>query len=288
MSQKIKISTDSTSDIPKDLLEKHNITMIPLTILANETEYKDGVDISYNEFYKLMEECEQIPTSSAITPFTYCAFFEKIFNEGYTDLIHVAINSKGSSTYQNSLMAVEMFFSEHPEAKDKLNIHILDSKTYSMAYGLGVVEAAKLNESGKSVDEIIDFLKDWIEHAKAVFVPLDLKVVKKSGRVSAAAAFVGDVMGIKPIIAFIDGEAVITEKVRGEKAVISKLVDYCNSERKSGTPYALARVNNDSAFASLKELADEKIGDENRMEYNLGCIITMNTGPNAIGIIYRT
>lgn len=227
---KIKIATDSTADIPKELCEKWNISVLPLTIIHEDNEYCDGMDISKQEFYEILETAEKLPTSSQVTVDRYIGLFEQCCNEGYTDLIQVTLNSKGSGTYQAAELAKSMFFESNPEACKNFRIHIIDSKTYSMAYGIPVIEAAQMIEGGATVQEVIDHIEEWLQNTRPVFVPLNLKCVKKSGRISPAAAFVGDVIGLKPLITFEDGEAKIIDKARGEKPAISTLVERCLKE----------------------------------------------------------
>lgn len=214
---KVKIATDSTADIPKDLCEKWNISVLPLTIMYEDKEYRDGIDFSKQDFYEILETAQKLPTSSQVTVNMYTELFTQCREEGYTDLIQVTLNSKGSGTYQAAELAKTLFFESHQEAREKFHIHIIDSKTYSMAYGLPVIEAAQMIDSGADVQEVIDHIEEWLQHTRPVFVPLTLKCVKKSGRVSPAAAFVGELMGLKPLITFEDGEAKIIGKARGDK-----------------------------------------------------------------------
>lgn len=281
---KIKISTDSTSDIPAFLREELNISVLPLTILYQDKEYQDGVDITPAEFYKILDEATVLPTSSQVQATEYLRLYQKTFEEGYTDLIHVSLNAKGSGNYQAAVMSRDMFFEEHPEAN--LTIHIIDSRTYSMAYGMAVVEAARMAKDGASVEEIKAHIADWVEHTRPMFVPLNLKCVKKSGRISPAAAFVGDAIGLKPLITFEDGEAKILSKARGEHKAIAALVDICKKERRPGTSYCLVYGSNVAAFEALKAACADF--DQPPMAiYNVGCIIGINTGPDMIGILYR-
>ena len=119
-------------------------------------------------------------------------------------------------------------------------------------------------------------------------MPLNLKCVKKSGRISPAAAFVGDVIGLKPLITFEDGEAKILEKVRGDNNAISALLERCLKERRPGTNYALIYGNNTEAFGKLKNACTAALDIPPIAEYQVGCVIGINTGPNIVGILYRT
>lgn len=285
---KIRIATDSTADIPKSFREELNIAVLPLTILAGDKEYRDGVDIQPSEFYKIIDASTKLPASSQVSTTLYTQLFEETWKEGYTDLIHVTINSKGSGTYQAAVMSRDMFYEDHPEAKETLQIHILDSMTYSMSYGIPVIEAARMIRDGASLEAVLSFLEEWLLHARPMFVPLNLKYVKKSGRISPAAAFVGDAIGLKPLITFEDGEAKILSKARGENVAITALVQTCLKERKPGTSYAIVHGYNMEALDKLRKACAEVMDQPPLTEYEVGCVIGINTGPDMVGIIYRT
>lgn len=285
---KIKIATDSTADIPKSFCEELNISVLPLTILADEKEYRDGVDITPAEFYKIIDASKKLPMSSQVSSILYGELFEETWKAGYMDLIQVTLNSKGSGTYQSAVLSRSLFYEEHLEAKEQFSIHIIDSKTYSMGYGIPVIEGAQLAKAGASVHEVIDHIEEWLVHSRPVFVTLDLRCVKKSGRVSPAAAFVGDAIGLKPVITFEDGDAKIIDKARGERKAISALVKRCMKERRTNTNYAIVYGYNTEALELLKEVCTEVMDKPPIAEYQVGCVISINTGPNMIGILYRT
>ena len=285
---KIKISTDSTADIPQSFCEELNISVLPLTVVADEKEYRDGVDITPQEFYRIIDASKKLPVSSQVASVLYTELFEETWKAGYTDLIQVTINSKGSGTYQAAVLSRNLFYEEHPEAKEQLSIHLIDSQTYSMAYGIGVIEGVQMVRQGASVAEVIAHIEEWLPHARPMFVPLNLKCVKKSGRISPAAAFVGDAIGLKPLITFEAGEARIIGKVRGERKAISALVEQCQKERRPGTNYALVYGSNQEAFGALKEACAQIMDQPPIAEYPVGCVIAINTGPDMIGILYRT
>lgn len=286
MIEKVKISTDSTSDISPELCQKLDISLLPIVLITEDKEYRDGIDITPEEFYPVLAATDKLPSSSAVTPYLYTQLFEETYKDGYTDQIHVTINSKGSGTHQNALLAREMFYQEHPEAKNDFNIHIIDSMTYSMGYGLAVIEAAKMAKNNESTDSILATIEDILTHSRILVIPLDLKCVKKSGRVSAAAAFVGDAIGLKPIITFENGESKILEKVRGEKSAFKRLIEMFREEYVPGKPYTMAKAANLEAAAALRSALQTELNTDDVFEFSLGCIISLNIGQNAIGIVY--
>lgn len=284
---RIKFTADSVCDIPPHLLEDTNIQLFPFPIAMGETEYLDGVDFVPDQFYQLLLDAPAIPTHSQLTAFFFEEAFEEIWNEGYEHLIHVSINSKGSSTFQNAVYARTEFYKNHPEAKETFQIHLIDSKNYTMSYGWPLLQGDAMAKNGVEAQEIVDYIQDWIDHVRVVFAPMDLRFAKKSGRVSAAAAFMGEALGLKPIMTFEDGHSKVLSKVRGEKAVIKALAELCKSERKQGTPYLVIRGNNAPQLEALQAECVQTLGEEPAMTYPLGCIVAINAGPNVVGLVYR-
>jgi len=285
---RIKISTDSTADIPVALREQLDIEVLPLTILAGDKEFRDGYDITPAEFYHYLDTDDKLPGSAQVNPYLYTELFEKCWKEGYTHLIHTALNSHGSATWQGAVNSRLRFYEDHPEAKDQFHIHIIDSKTYSIVYGYAVIEAARMAQKGASPDEIIASIEDWLAHARVLVIPTNLKCVRKSGRISGAAALIGDAMGIKPVITFEGGDTKTVAKIRGKKKVASTLVEMCKNERKPGTRYHIAYGRDEEDHQHFRDLCIQTLGEEPELEVPLGCIISINIGPEYLGILYRT
>ncbi|MCI8990351.1 MAG: DegV family protein [Lawsonibacter sp.] len=284
---RIKFSTDSAADIPVSLREELNIQVLPFPIAMGDKEYADGFDFTPQEFYEMLLAAPQIPTHAQLNPYVFTELFETAWQEGYTDLIHTSINSKGSATCSNAFQARGAFYRDHPEAEGTFRIHIIDALNYTMGYGWAVVQGARMAAGGATPQTVVDFIQDWVDHVQVVFVPLDLRFAKKSGRVSAAAAFVGEALGLKPIMTFANGESRILAKIRGEKAVTAKLVDMCKNERREGTPYLLIQGGNAEQSGKLLDLCRQELGEEPAMAYQIGGVIAINAGPNLIGVIYR-
>ena len=285
---RIKFTTDSAADIPAALREELDIQVLPFPIATGDRELADGVDFTPEEFYDMLLAAPKIPTHAQLNPYVFTEIFEAAYEEGYTDLIHTSINSKGSATCSNAFQARGDFYRDHPEAEETFHIHIIDALNYTMSYGWPVVQGAKMAAGGAQPQEIVDFIQDWVDHVRVIFAPLDLRFAKKSGRVSAAAAFVGEALGLKPVMTFTDGESKILSKVRGEKAVVAKLTELCKNERRPGTPYLMIRGNNTEQSEKLLEACRQALGEEPALSYHIGGVIAINAGPNLIGVIYRT
>ena len=156
-----------------------------------------------------------------------------------------------------------------------------------MGYGWAVLQGARMARDGAGEEEILAYLQDWIDHVRVLFAPLDLRFAKKSGRISAAAAFMGDALGLKPIMTFEEGDSKVLSKVRGEKNVIPALLELCQKTRVPGTPYLVIEGNNREQAARLEEESAKALGAPAEMTYPIGGVIAINAGPNLIGLVYR-
>ena len=283
----IKFVTDSAADIPRALREELGIQVLPFPIAMGNKELQDGYDFTPEEFYPMLLSAAQIPTHAQLNPFVFSQCFQEAFQEGCRCLIYTAINSKGSATYQNAVQAREEFYEDYPEAEGTFHIYILDSHTYTMGYGWAVVQGARMARDGADEGEVVAYIQDWIDHARVIFAPLDLRFAKKSGRVSAAAAFMGDALGLKPIMTFENGDSKVLSKVRGEKNVVPALLELCRKTRKPGTPYLVIEGNNREQAARLEAESGKVLGESAEMTYSIGGVIAINAGPNLIGLVYR-
>lgn len=284
---KILILTDSAADIPAEVLGDLPIQVVPFPITAEDQEIMDRETMTPQDFYQVLEKVDKIPTHAQITPYQFGQIFEQAWREGCTHLIYVAINSRSSNTYQNALQQATSFFYENSAAKGKIEISVIDSKAYTLAYGYAVVEGAKMAVAGKPAEEIVAFIQDWVDHARILFVPYSLKFAKKSGRVSTAAAFVGEALGMKPILTFEDGKSETLAKVRGEKNVPPALVELMEEDWEEGSPYCLLRSTLPSQENDLLAACTEAFGGPPAMETYIGGVIAINAGPLTLGVAYR-
>ncbi len=284
----IRFITDSAADIPAEQLHAHpSIQVLPFSICMNDQEYRDGVDFTPQEFYKALVAAPTIPTHSQINPNTFVECYHTAWKDGYTDLIYTAINAKSSATYQNAVMAIEEFYEEYPDARNALQIHVIDSTCYTYFYGYAVVEGAKMAENGAEASEIVDFIQDWCRNGRVLFAPYDLKFAKKSGRVSAAAAFLGEALGLKPIMTFENGESKVLTKVRGDKAIIPTILKLAAAEIDANVPYCCICGSLEAENEEMISSAAAALGYGSAVDFYIGGVIAINAGPNVVGIIYR-
>lgn len=285
--EKIKIITDSASDISVENEKAYHIDIIPFTIAFGEKVYTSRKDYDNDTLYQMLEECEEIPKSSQIVSFIFEEKLEECYKEGYTDVIMVLINSEGSATFNNSMMAIDAFYEAHPEAEEKMRINTYDGRTYSGGYGYPVVEAAKMLEAGKSAKEINDYLTDILKKREIYFGIYDLKFAGKSGRIPSAAAFLGDKLGIKPIMKIWDREITTAAKCRGEKKLIVKLAEMAAADMEPGSPYQIVYGNDLACRDDMIEKMTQKVGYGPDDTYQIGAEVSVNAGPKVAGVIFN-
>lgn len=283
----IRFVTDSAADIPARLARELDIQVLPFHIAMEDKDLRDGVDFTPQEFYQALVEAPHIPTHSQHTAFVFQECYEQAWRDGYTDLIYTSINSKGSSTHDNAVQAIGMFYEDHPEARSAISIRVIDSHTYTMSYGWAVVQGARMARAGKSAEEIVAFIQDWVDHVFVVFAPYDLKFAKKSGRISAAAAFLGDALGLKPIMTFTDGESEILTKVRGEKNIIPAILEQVKPAIDPDAPYLCIGGSQEAENRRIHDACVEAFGREPELDYFIGGVIAINAGPNLVGVVCR-
>jgi len=282
--QKIKFVVDTPSDIPDKYLDRYSIEMVSVPIVVDGREYVERESFSISEFYPILVGAKELPVTSRVPIGDFVDAYARAWNEGYTDVIVITMNSGGSGTYQSAYIASGMFFTDVPEADGYFSIHLIDSMTYSLAYGYPTVRAASMAQRGKSVEEILEFLYDFFSRVEIYLVCYTLEYAKKSGRISAAAAFVGDVLGMRPIIAMIDGTTKVIEKVRGDKNATRRLAEVYRERRvKAEDIVVTASAAVDEYGHELKALVERDLGRK-VLHCKLGAAITINAGPRATGL----
>jgi len=284
--EKIMIITDSASDIPEDREKEYGIHILPFTVVIGDKSYISRKDFTPEGFYDLMAENDEIPKTSQITPFEFQELYEKMAKDGYTDLILVLINGKGSATYGNSVMAKDLFFDDNPEYKGKMNIYTFDGMGYSAQYGEPAVNAAKMAKEGKTAKEIVDYLTLILPRKKVYFGMNTLKYAGKSGRIPSAAAFVGDKLNLKPIMKIYHQSLDTAAKVRGAAKMLPKMVELAVQDMEPGTPYELIVGSDAEMVATVERLMTEAVGYGSSAHYPIGAAVAANAGPETCGIAF--
>lgn len=283
--RKIQIMTDSASDISVADEKQHNISVIPFPVTLGGKSYTSRVDFDNECFYALMAEHDDVPTTSQITPFQFVDIYLNQARAGVTDLILVLINSRGSSTYDNSVQAIRLFHEDYPEYPD-FRVHSFDGMGYNACYGVPVVEAAKMLEAGAGVEEICAWLEDVLPRRQVYFGIYDLKYAARSGRIPTAAAFLGNKLNLKPVMKIFDREITTAAKCRGEKKLVEKITQLSLSDMEPGTPYQLIYGCDESCLEEIRAAMKEALGYEADAVYQIGAAVAANAGPRVVGVAF--
>lgn len=282
--KKFAVLTDSASDLPAELAEKHHIDILCFKIALDGEGYTERVDFTPEQFCDMLRASSGLPTTSQVTQFEFMEQFEAYDRQGVEEVVYVSINAGGSGTNAAAHAAASQFHEEHPDSK--MTIDIVDSHCYSYAYGAEVVRASEMLEGGEPMEKVVAYLNDKFRRREILLTAYTLKVIRKSGRVSAAAAIAGDLLGIHPIFTLNDGVSQVIKKVRGDKLVVTNMVSQMKTRMAPGTPYYIGVA--DHKFEEEYVAACEKaVGYPPALVFHLGCAICSNTGPEAVGLIYE-
>ena len=283
---KIQIMTDSASDISYADEQKYAISVIPFPITLGNRTYTSRVDFDNEQFFSLMAQYDEIPKTAQITPFQFQEIYLREAQAGVTDLILVLINSKGSSTYDNSVQAIELFYEEYPEYRDVLHIHSFDGMGYNALYGSPVVHAAQMCADGASLEAILQYLTDILPRRQIYFGIYDLKYAAKSGRIPTAAAFLGTKLNLKPVMKIFDNGITTAAKCRGERNLVEKVAEMSIANMEPGSPYELIYGNDPACLEELRRLMVQQLGYEPAAVYQIGAAVAANSGPRVVGAAF--
>lgn len=279
----IKIVTDSTCYISKDILEKLDISVVSLSVSLDEKTYRE-TDVNHHDFYTVLAETESFPKSSQPNILEVENTFKNLLEQG-NDVIGVFLSSKMSGTYQTANMIAEELKEEYPDRK----IIIVDSLTNSMEMGAAVIEGAKLAQEGADMEHIAEHVKDVVKRSRFIFLPENLDYLQRGGRIGKAKALLGNLLKLTPILTVIDGETTILDKVRTKKKAVKKLVDTFlqDGEDKGIEQILVHHIENEKEAKVLASELEAYVNQPVTLS-SIGPVIGSHVGPGAIGIVYTT
>jgi DegV family protein with EDD domain len=276
---KIKILSDSTCDLSKALLEENDITVVPLTVIKNDEQFKDGVSITPDVIFEHVANGGSLCTTSANSVGEYADWFKKYAPE-YDGVIHINIGSGFSSCYQNACLAAE----------DYPNVRVVDSMNLSTGQGLVVLEAARLAKEATDLDALADAIREFTTRVEASFLLSRLDYMVKGGRCSSAAALGANLLNLKPCIEVKNGKMAVVKKYRGnfEKClpmyVKERLADREDVDR--GTLFVTKTPVSDEAYAAVMKAVGEYGNFQNTYETDAGCTVSCHCGPGTLGVLF--
>ena len=281
---KYVVLTDSTCDLPEEAAKQHNIDIVCFKIALDGEGYTERVDFTPEQFCEMLKKASGLPTTAQITQFEFFDKFEEYDRQGVEQTLYISINAGGSGTNAAAHAAAAQFHEEHPDSR--MEIFIVDSHAYSMAEGAGVIEAKQKLDAGETMESVVEYLNDKYAKMEILLTAYTLKVIRKSGRISAAAAIAGDLLGIHPIFTLNDGVSQVVKKVRGDKAVVSVMATTMASRMAQGTPYYIG-VSDHKYHEEYVEACTKKVGYAPVGIFHLGCAVLSNTGAEAVGLVFE-
>lgn len=279
----VKIIADSTCYLPKEYIDKYNVSIASLNVLLNGTSYRE-TDLSNEWFYNEMARSSKIPTSSQPSIEELYNKVKSLVKDNY-DVVGIFLSSDMSGTFSTSNLVKNMILENYPDAK----IEMIDSRSNCMQAGFAILEAAKAASENKSLDEVVNIAKNVIENSRFIFAPETLDYLKKGGRIGSASALLGSLLQIKPILTVENGKTTVFTKVRTKKKAVDKIVDTV-LEQNSKTPIKGIIVHHINCESEGLELADrlkKSLNLESIKIQSIGPIIGLHVGPGSIGVAYH-
>ncbi|MBS4539083.1 DegV family protein [Clostridium sp. D2Q-11] len=279
---RVKIITDSACDLPKEIIKKYDIEVMPLMVILNEKEYEDGVDIEAENLYKRMRE-GAAPKTAQASPGKIKEVFTKYAKEN-RECVYVGFSSELSGTFNTSVIMKEEVLEEYPDFK----IEVFDSKAASMGFGLIVHKAGQLAEEGKSIEEILEAVDFYSKHMEHIFTVDSLEYLYRGGRVSKTKAFVGGLLNIKPILDVEDGKLIPIEKVRGRNKVVKRMIEIMKERGKDLENQVVGISHGDDIEVAMqaKELMETNFGVKNFIVSMIGSSVGSHSGPGTLAIFF--
>ena len=284
----IRIVTDSTSDISADLARHWGITVVPAYVNFTSDDgsietLKDGLEISTDEFYERLPNCETLPTTSQPTIQDFTEVYESLTEDPADMVVSIHCSAKLSGTFNSALQAKRAL-------NNPAQVEVIDSQSASMALGLIVLGAARALHDGAELKQLLAEIESSVDQVRGFFLLDTLEYLVKGGRISKTQAFLGNMLNLKPILAIEDGEVRRYDRVRSRRKGLQRLVRIADG---------LGRIS--EAFIIHNDAADDAEALSNNLRRLLptespehipivrpGPSIGVHTGPGMVGIIVRT
>lgn len=274
--EKIKIITDSTLDLPAELIREKNIEVLPLLINFGEESYLDGVEITTKEMIDKINATGILPTTAQVTPNRFEETFKKYLDEGYK-IVVLTLSSDMSGTYQSACIAKDMLESD--------DIVVIDSRNVTSGLGLLALKACQFRDKGLGIKEIEEEILKAIPKVKSSLNFESLENLVRGGRLSKTAGTIGSVLGLRLILEVKDGKMSVKDKVRGSKKALKKLIsDFESVDVDFDSPIVLLELLNEDVYEGLKIYFQEK--NINYIDAKVGCTVGIHSGIKPCGIFF--
>ena len=274
--QKIKIISDSTLDLPLDVIRENDIEVMPLLINFGQDSYLDGVEITPKEMIERINRENVLPTTAQITPVRFEETFKKYLNDGYK-IVVLTLSSEMSGTYQSACIAKDILETD--------DIVVIDSQNVTSGLGLLVLKACRLRNQGYTIEQIEEEILASRSKVKCTLNFESLDNLVRGGRLSKTAGAIGTVLGLRLILEVKDGKMAVKDKVRGSKKALKKLLsDFESMDVDFNEPVVVTELLNEDVYFGLKSYLDEK--NINYIDAKVGCTVGIHSGVKPCGLFF--
>jgi DegV family protein with EDD domain len=276
----VRIITDTMCDVPNDMADRYNIRIMPLTVHFGSETFKDGIEISKEEFYSKLEVSDELPTTSQVPPIEFLEAFKEELDKG-NEIICINGSSQMSGTYNSAILAKNQLESDQ--------ICVIDSEGVTMGAGLLCIKAARLAEQGLTSKEIEAEIRESVKRMKYFYIVDTLKYLHKGGRISLSASVLGSIFNIKPIITIKAGKLEMVDKARGIKKALATTFDIIKENgwtlenKVVGINHTISPEN----FALLEEYLTKHYHVKEIIRGEVGSVVATHAGPGAVAIYFE-
>lgn len=278
-----KIITDSATDLPKEIIDKYRLHVIPTPVTINGKDFFDGETIFPKDFYRIQAEGADIKTYH-INQYMFRQNFEPYAEQG-EEVVYICFSTGIAGTFNAANLAREELLEEYPD----FQLTIIDSKCASMGFGLVVEKLLRMQENGAPKEVVIEAARYFADHMEHIVTVDTLEYLYKGGRLSKTSAVLGGVLDLKPIIEVNDdGALVAIEKVRGRMKSLKRCVEIVGERGVDLDKQIISIVhgNDKETLEKVKNMVMEKYHCRGIIESQVGCAIGAHTGPGIIGIVF--
>ena len=277
---KIKIISDSTCDLPQELIQKHDIAIVPLTVIKNGKQFSDGVNITPADIFAHVAAGGSLCTTTALNLGEYAESFAK-YSPEYDGVLHINLGSGFSSCYQNACLAAEEFE----------NVRVVDSCNLSCGQGLVVLKACELAKECENLDALQQAVYEFAQRVETSFLLDQLAYMVKGGRCSSAAALGANLLNLKPCIDVKDGKMGVSKKYRGkyDKCLVSYVKERLEGREDLDTsmPIFITQTKvSDECYDAVREAVTAQGLFDTVYETVAGCTVSCHCGPGTLGILF--
>lgn len=276
----VTILSDSSAYIPKEFIERYNLSILPLTVNWQGVSLYDGVDIQANDFYQQLASSKEMATTSQVTVGQFLEVFSKLLEEG-KDIFYMGISKGLSATVDSALQAKK-------ELGDPENLVVMDTRLVSMALTFMVLEVAKAAQNGASLQECQQIANDVYPRIGVYFTVNSLEYLHRGGRINTAKRLLGSALDLKPIMEIRDGKIELVESVRSQKKALNRMIELIERDIDGRTP---VRIGPFHALAfdemvAMEEAAVERLHPVEIIRSEVSPVIGSHVGPGTVSMAY--